>query len=181
VDIGRAHIKEAMRRALVMKQFDVMPYKKSFKCMDIMDAEAMELNGFDYVLASHVMEHVTDAKQLIKVLVHALKPGGRFLIIVPYGTAKGLKSVERFVDKPGAQVLQNEFTESTLKAIIPAELIIENDGVFGSELRWLSIISGRKMNIPHIIGQKILSFSIPSDVSEQYPPSMCWVEGYKKC
>jgi SAM-dependent methyltransferase len=40
-------------------------------------------NKFDYVIASHVIEHVPDVIRWLRLLLAALKPGGRIVLAVP--------------------------------------------------------------------------------------------------
>lgn len=44
-------------------------------------------NHYDYIFASHVIEHLTDPVDTLKIMYKALKPGGRIFIFVPNATA----------------------------------------------------------------------------------------------
>jgi 2-polyprenyl-3-methyl-5-hydroxy-6-metoxy-1,4-benzoquinol methylase len=48
-------------------------------------------NNFDYIICSHVLEHVHDPRQLLQLLIKAIKPGGRVFITWPNPKSVALK------------------------------------------------------------------------------------------
>lgn len=54
---------------------------------DVCDAHTMSVfedNTFDYVYASHVIEHLKDPRKAVKSWVRICKPGGRIIIYAPH-------------------------------------------------------------------------------------------------
>ena len=49
--------------------------------------EVSKEKHYDYIFASHVIEHLIDPHETLKVMYKALKPGGRIFIFVPNATA----------------------------------------------------------------------------------------------
>ena len=45
--------------------------------------ETFEENSFDFIVLSHVIEHVQDPNKLIKIIYKILKPGGIFIMATP--------------------------------------------------------------------------------------------------
>lgn len=51
--------------------------------------ELLPPGTFDFVLASHVLEHILDPFPAVDAIWHVLKPGGRVLIVVPHALSFG--------------------------------------------------------------------------------------------
>ena len=77
VDLARNAIDAAVRSA---KHYGIG--NADFRCMDFL-AEWDEPNAFDFVLCSHVVEHVPDDASFVRKIAWALKGGGGLVIMAP--------------------------------------------------------------------------------------------------
>ena len=76
IEGSASFIKEAKKRNLKNVTFHNMLFE-----------EVSKENHYDYIFASHVIEHLIDPHETLKVMHKALKPGGRIFIFVPNATA----------------------------------------------------------------------------------------------
>jgi SAM-dependent methyltransferase len=53
-------------------------------------------DAFDYIICSHVLEHVHDPRQLLQLLIKAVKPGGRIFITWPNPNSIALTMFGRY-------------------------------------------------------------------------------------
>jgi predicted SAM-dependent methyltransferase/rubredoxin len=51
--------------------------------VDITDMKKYEDNRFDFIICSHVLEHVSDDRKAMRELFRVMKPGGRAIMMVP--------------------------------------------------------------------------------------------------
>jgi 2-polyprenyl-3-methyl-5-hydroxy-6-metoxy-1,4-benzoquinol methylase len=76
IEGSASFIQEASKRNLSNATFHNMLFEQ-------VDKE----NHYDYIFASHVLEHLQDPHETLKIMYKALKPGGRIFIFVPNATA----------------------------------------------------------------------------------------------
>lgn len=89
--------------------------------------------GFDWVLASHVLEHIADDGAAIAELARVLRPGGRAVIMVPFdaegptrdgaGIADPVERMRRFGHPYHHRVNGRDFAGRLVAAGLPAEIV----------------------------------------------------------
>lgn len=63
---------------------DVYPYPETDIVCDLTVINPFRPNSFDAILLMNVLEHVFDTQRFIASLTHALKPGGKLIIAIPF-------------------------------------------------------------------------------------------------
>jgi predicted SAM-dependent methyltransferase len=51
--------------------------------LDIQDLSSIENNSIDFIICSHVLEHIPDDKKAMRNMYNILKPGGKSIMMVP--------------------------------------------------------------------------------------------------
>ena len=64
------------------KTADLYMDKVDYK-IDIQDMDALQKNSFDFIICSHVLEHIPDDKKAMRNMYNILCPGGKAIMMVP--------------------------------------------------------------------------------------------------
>lgn len=83
VGAGRADF-EALLAGHNHLALDVYPYPETDIVCDLAATNPFRPNSFDAILLMNVLEHVYGTQQFIASLTHALKPGGKLIVAIPF-------------------------------------------------------------------------------------------------
>ena len=81
---GRGQFMELYKDFEVYVGVDFSPYDSVSVILDLSENLPFHSNSFDFVVASNVLEHLTDSAKIIGESFRLIKPGGKFLGTIPF-------------------------------------------------------------------------------------------------